>query len=41
MKRDDAYNSPAWVADHILALLTDPLPEDTVVLRVPDEPRRS
>ena len=41
MKRDDAYNSPAWVADHILALLTDPLPEETVVVRVPDEPRRS
>ena len=41
MKRDDAYNSPAWVGDRILALLAEPLPEETVVVRVPDEPRRS
>lgn len=41
MKRDDAYNSPAWVTDHILALLTDPPADGTDVLRVPDEPRGS
>lgn len=39
MKRDDAYNSPAWVADHVLGLLAAPAPGDDVVLRIPDEPR--
>lgn len=38
MQRDDAYNSPAWVADHVLGLLAGP-PTPDVVLRVPDEPR--
>ena len=37
LARDGAFNSPAWVADHILRLLDeDP---GTVVLRIPDEPR--
>ena len=40
LKRDDAYNSPAWVADHILRLLRDPPADAGVVQRVPDEPRR-
>jgi benzil reductase ((S)-benzoin forming) len=37
-----AFNSPAWVADHILAAAFDPAaePADTV-WRVPDEPRLS
>jgi benzil reductase ((S)-benzoin forming) len=38
--RDNAFNSPAWVADHILGLLAYPPSDlDLVVLRVPDEPR--
>jgi NAD(P)-dependent dehydrogenase (short-subunit alcohol dehydrogenase family) len=37
LARDGAFNSPAWVADHILRLLDeDP---GTVVLRIPGEPR--
>jgi NAD(P)-dependent dehydrogenase (short-subunit alcohol dehydrogenase family) len=39
LKRDDAYNSPAWVADHILGLVVDPPADADVVQRVPDEPR--
>ena len=39
LKRDDAYNSPAWVADHILRLVVDPPADADVVQRVPDEPR--
>lgn len=38
--RDDAFNSPAWVADQVLGLMTDPPSTSDVVLRVPDEPRR-
>ncbi len=38
--RDNAFNSPAWVADHILGLLAYPPSDlDLIVLRVPDEPR--
>ena len=38
LARNGAFNSPAWVADNILRLLEeDP---GTVVLRLPDEPRR-
>ena len=39
MKRADAYNSPAWVADHIVALMDHPAPDLPLVQRVPDEPR--
>ena len=39
LQRDDAYNSPAWVADHILGLAFGNAPPRDVVLRVPDEPR--
>ena len=39
MKRDGAFNSPAWVADHILDLLDDPAADRPLVQRVPDEPR--
>jgi len=40
-KRDEAFNSPEWVADHILRLAFDPAaaPGD-VVVRLPDEARR-
>lgn len=38
LKRTGAYNSPAWVADHILALAFDPPPGAELVQRVPDEP---
>ena len=38
MKRRDAFNSPAWVADHIMGLLASG-PEADLVQRVPDEPR--
>jgi NAD(P)-dependent dehydrogenase (short-subunit alcohol dehydrogenase family) len=38
--RDNAFNSPAWVADHILGLLAYPPTDlDLVVLRVPNQPR--
>lgn len=36
-----AWNSPAWVADHLLGLLAGTLAPGEVVYRVPDEPRRS
>jgi benzil reductase ((S)-benzoin forming) len=39
LKRADAYNSPAWVADHILRLLDDPGSDTPIVQRVPDERR--
>ncbi len=36
--RDGAFNSPAWVADHVLRLAFGPdAPPDVVVVRVPDE----
>jgi NAD(P)-dependent dehydrogenase (short-subunit alcohol dehydrogenase family) len=38
LARDDAFNSPAWVADHILALAFGDGGSE-VVQRVPDEPR--
>jgi NAD(P)-dependent dehydrogenase (short-subunit alcohol dehydrogenase family) len=38
MKRAEAYNSPAWVADHIVALMDDPATDLPPVQRVPDEP---
>ena len=40
-KRDEAFNSPEWVADHILRLAFDPAaaPGD-VVVRLPAEARR-
>jgi hypothetical protein len=34
-----AWNSPAWVADHLLGILTGTLTPERVVYRVPDEPR--
>lgn len=34
---DGAANSPAWVADHLIGLLTGALRPDAVVYRVPDE----
>ena len=40
MQRDDAFNSPAWVADHVLDLAFGDAATDDVVVRVPDEPRR-
>jgi benzil reductase ((S)-benzoin forming) len=39
LKRTGAYNSPAWVADHILRLAFDPATSrGDIVQRVPDEP---
>ena len=38
IREEGAYNSPAWVADHVLGLLDAP-PDAPVVQRVPDEPR--
>jgi NAD(P)-dependent dehydrogenase (short-subunit alcohol dehydrogenase family) len=41
LKRDDAYNSPAWVADHVLDLAFGAEAHaGDVVVRVPDEPTR-
>lgn len=34
-----AWNSPAWIADHLLAILAGTLDPGDVVYRVPDEPR--
>lgn len=34
-----AWNSPAWIADHLLAILAGTLEPGDVVYRVPDEPR--
>ncbi|MBN2624327.1 MAG: SDR family NAD(P)-dependent oxidoreductase [Acidimicrobiales bacterium] len=39
LKRTDAYNSPAWVADHILRLAFDPPADAPTVQRVAAEPR--
>jgi benzil reductase ((S)-benzoin forming) len=42
LRATGGYNSPAWVADHILALAFGEgggLDREAVVLRVPDEPR--
>ena len=41
LKRDEAFNSAAWVADHLLAHAFGDRPADDadVVVRVPDEPR--
>ena len=39
LKRTDAFNSPAWVADHILDLFDDSSPDRPLIQRVPDEPR--
>lgn len=33
------WNSPAWVADHILGILAGTLTPETVVYRVPNEPQ--
>lgn len=38
MKRTDAFNSPAWVADHILGLVDDASPDLPLIQRVADEP---
>lgn len=38
--RTGAWNSPAWVADHLTALFTGALEPDSVVYRVPNQPRR-
>ena len=37
--RTGAWNSPAWVADHLLGLLAGTWRPETVVVRVPDQPR--
>ncbi|WP_426572967.1 SDR family NAD(P)-dependent oxidoreductase [Aquihabitans sp. McL0605] len=37
--REGAWNSPAWVAEHLAGLLTGALKPEAVVYRVPDEPR--
>ncbi|MCU1372617.1 MAG: short-chain dehydrogenase/reductase [Ilumatobacteraceae bacterium] len=34
-----AWNSPAWIADHLLGILAGTLAPGSVVYRVPDEPR--
>lgn len=39
LHRTGAWNSPAWVADHLCGLLAGTLDPDDVVYRVPDEPR--
>jgi hypothetical protein len=40
LKLHDAYNSPAWVADHILRLAFEPGADPPpIVLRVPHQPR--
>jgi NAD(P)-dependent dehydrogenase (short-subunit alcohol dehydrogenase family) len=44
LAKDDAFNSPAWVADRILDLAVGATPEGAdgardVVVRIPDEPR--
>jgi benzil reductase ((S)-benzoin forming) len=39
LHRAGAWNSPAWVADHLLGLLAGTLTPHEVVYRVPDEPR--
>lgn len=39
LHRTGSWNSPAWVADHLLGLLAGTLSPDEVVYRVPNEPR--
>lgn len=39
LHRTGAWNSPAWVADHLLGLVAGTWTPDTVVVRLPDEPR--
>jgi NAD(P)-dependent dehydrogenase (short-subunit alcohol dehydrogenase family) len=36
---EGAWNTPAWVADHVLGLLAGTWTPETVVVRVPSEPR--
>jgi NAD(P)-dependent dehydrogenase (short-subunit alcohol dehydrogenase family) len=36
---EGTWNSPAWVADHLLGLLAGTWAPPTVVVRLPDEPR--
>lgn len=38
LHRTGAWNSPAWVADHLAGLLTGSLVPDGVVYRIPNEP---
>jgi benzil reductase ((S)-benzoin forming) len=38
-KREGDFNTPSWVADHILRLVVDPPEDAPVVQRVPDEAR--
>jgi benzil reductase ((S)-benzoin forming) len=38
-KREGEFNTPSWVADHILRLVLDPPEDAAVVQRVPDEVR--
>ncbi len=40
LKAEEAFNSPAWVAERLLELAFGDDPPDGVRLRVPDEPRR-
>lgn len=40
LHRDAAFNSPAWVADHVLALWDGSWRAEGGLARVPDEPRR-
>ncbi|MEZ5137802.1 MAG: SDR family NAD(P)-dependent oxidoreductase [Acidimicrobiales bacterium] len=39
LHRAGAWSSPAWVADHLLGLLAGTWAPETVVVRVPAEPR--
>lgn len=39
LHRTGAWNSPSWVADHLVRILDGDLAPDDVVYRVPDEPR--
>jgi hypothetical protein len=39
LQRTGAYNSPTWIADHLVALVDGMWVPDGVVARVPDEPR--
>ncbi|MCA9862074.1 MAG: SDR family NAD(P)-dependent oxidoreductase [Thermomicrobiales bacterium] len=39
LHRTGSWNSPRWVADHLLGLLADTFRPDGVVVRVADEPR--
>ena len=39
LERTGAWNSPAWVADHLLGLLAGTWTPETVVVRVPNEGR--